>query len=206
MLVMGTAFTGLRMSMFVESGAGGDGPKLLLDSSAADWDITVNGTTGRISFLPIGGGATATTGSFKMDPDAVENLLQVGVNASDQVDVMGTLVITGTCTSEGADCASDFVFNPGYEVESIEDHAASMWENSYLPAVGPTPDNNGQGGKMVMNVFGKTTGMLNELEKAHIYIDQLNERLKAKASQVDALNERLARLEALVVHSERNDD
>ena len=80
-----------------------------------------------------------------------------------------------------------------------------MWENSYLPAIGPTPE----GKTISLNVQKRHFGVLNELEKAHIYIDQLNEnlkKLKDKASQVDELSERLARLEALVVTNERNDD
>jgi type I restriction-modification system DNA methylase subunit len=67
-----------------------------------------------------------------------------------------------------------------------------MWEKSHLPAVGPTPE----GQRIPLNLPGRLFGMLNELEKAHIYIDQLNERIKDKDSQMDDLRERLARLEA----------
>ena len=54
---------------------------------------------------------------------------------------------------------------------SIEEHAARMWENKYLPAVGPT-----RAGDQI-NVVHKLTGVLNELEHAHIYIQQLNDRI-----------------------------
>jgi hypothetical protein len=46
-----------------------------------------------------------------------------------------------------------------------------MWKNSFLPAVGPTVEG------APFNLTEKTGGILNELEKAHIYIEQLHERL-----------------------------
>jgi hypothetical protein len=56
--------------------------------------------------------------------------------------------------------------------------------------VGPTPE--GKGG---IDVFQKTTGILQELEKAHIYIDQLNQKLEAERAQ---WREELARLRNLL--------
>jgi hypothetical protein len=60
----------------------------------------------------------------------------------------------------------------------------------HLPGVGPTPE-----GKSSIRVFQKMTGMLIELEKAHIYIEQLNECLEEKDAEIRALEERLTRLE-----------
>jgi len=85
----------------------------------------------------------------------------------------GDLIITGSITTGGATCGGgcDDVFDEDYGLPSIEEHAAQMWELGHLPAVGPTaPD-------VPMNITEKTGNMLNELEKAHIYIEQLNERL-----------------------------
>ena len=67
-----------------------------------------------------------------------------------------------------------------------------MWANSYLPAVGATLPS------APMNVSEKTGGILNELEKAHIYIEQLNVRLKAKDDEIRQLADRLVRLEEAV--------
>ncbi|RFP86709.1 hypothetical protein DZK27_13875 [Rhodobacteraceae bacterium 63075] len=81
----------------------------------------------------------------------------------------GIITDIGTCTT-ASPC--DAVFDPEvYTVPSIEDHANAMWANKYLPAIGPT--RNGP-----TNVNAKLTGMINELEHAHIYIDQLNSRVK----------------------------
>jgi len=96
------------------------------------------------------------------------------------LDVDGNLTISGglITTGGGGDCTSanpcDAVFDPKiYSVPSIEDHAAEMWENGHLPAVGPTS------AAIPINMTQKMLRMLNELEHAHIYIDQLNERIKA---------------------------
>ena len=58
-----------------------------------------------------------------------------------------------------------------------------MWENGHLPAVGPTLP--GQ----PMNVSEKMGAVLNELEHAHIYIEELH-------AEQAAANARIARLEA----------
>jgi hypothetical protein len=100
----------------------------------------------------------------------------------------GDVTILGNCAdgngAGGGTDGCDFVFDPAYKLDSIEDHAATMWEKSHLPAVGPTPE----GQRIPLNLPGRLFGMLNELEKAHIYIDQLNERLKEKATDVERLS------------------
>ena len=84
------------------------------------------------------------------------------------------LTTAGLVTNTGGTCdpgPCDGVFEPDYEVESIEDHADYMWSNKHLWGVGPTPDDG------PINLTKTTTGLLHELEKAHIYIEQLNKRL-----------------------------
>jgi hypothetical protein len=109
----------------------------------------------------------------------------------------GSITIPGTITTGGScSVGCDRVFDPDFAVESIEEHAAVMWANRHLPGVGPTPENG------PFNLTEKTTGMLNELEKAHIYIDQLNQDLVARDAVIAQLAERLARLEAQVTDSE----
>jgi len=118
------------------------------------------------------------------------------------VNIAGNLTISGgNCSDDagGGGCTPDYVFKPGYELESIEEHAESMWANSHLPSVG-------KGSKDGSFEITKTTwGILEELEKAHIYIDQLNdqlrqktgeiEQLKAETGEIQELKDRLARLE-----------
>ena len=109
------------------------------------------------------------------------------------LDATGNLTILGQIITGGALCGGgcDRVFQPDYDLETIEEHAASMWRLGYLPAVGPTVEN----GK-AWNLTAKTGGLLNELEKAHIYIEQLSRELRQREARIDDLSERVARLEA----------
>lgn len=158
--------------------------ELLFATPANTWTIKQNGVTGRFTLASTLGGTTP----FKFDTDAQENLLRVGVlttvTAGDTVDVNGHLVVTGDILLSGTCTNCDAVLQPDWPLESIEDHASAMFENSFLPAVGPTPE-----GPVTINVFEKTTGMLQELEKAHIYIAQLNEKLTRIEAELAALKE-----------------
>jgi len=77
------------------------------------------------------------------------------------------------------------VFEPDFDLESIEEHAAAMWSAGFLPAIGSTVPNE------PINLTEKMGGVLNELEKAHIYIEQLHQELAQQKEQ-------LQRLEALL--------
>ena len=95
----------------------------------------------------------------------------------------GDLRILGTITSGGPTCSSgcDAVFNEDYDLPSIEDHAEAMFADRHLPAVGPTsPDED-------INLTEHMGNVLNELEKAHIYIAQLNEQNKALQTRLEKL-------------------
>lgn len=71
---------------------------------------------------------------------------------------------------------ADYVFEPGYEMESIEKHAGYMWQNKHLKAVPRTEtDENGQ---EMLEIGAHRRGILEELEKAHVYIQHLNTRIK----------------------------
>jgi hypothetical protein len=84
----------------------------------------------------------------------------------------GNLTIAGQITTTGScSIGCDRVFDPAYDLPTIREHAEAMMANKYLPAVGPTVE--GQ----PMNLSRTLEGVLNELEKAHIYITQLEERL-----------------------------
>lgn len=116
--------------------------------------------------------------------------LILGTNSTNVLEITPA----GTVLYKGAQVHPDYVFDPDFELESIEDHAAYMWENRHLPAVGPgryTED-----GRAVHELGESRAGMLEELEKAHIYIDELNGRLKEEERNNQALEERLAMLEA----------
>lgn len=113
--------------------------------------------------------------------DAVESQMQFGTSSIllagptvTGTDLWATISAAGIVT-RGPTCnpgPCDGVFDKSsYTVEPIEVHADYMWKNRHLLDVGPT------GPELPFNVTQKTAGILTELEKAHIYIEQLNRRL-----------------------------
>lgn len=126
----------------------------------------------------------------------------------------GNLILGGTCSDSnggggGAD-GCDGVFQSTYSLPSIEEHAEYMWEHKHLPAVGATPDEKA----IQFSVQNRHFAVLNELEKAHIYIEQLNEQLKQTKKEKDTeitalrrdnaeLASRLDRIESLLAESPR---
>ncbi|HYV03033.1 MAG TPA: hypothetical protein VFB82_00505, partial [Blastocatellia bacterium] len=119
---------------------------------------------------------------------------------------LGRLDVNGSIFQRGVQLFADYVFEPTHTLESIEEHSAFMWENKHLPAVGArTVDENGQ---EVVELGARMRGMLEEIEKAHIYIEQLNGRVAEKDAQLAKLEklnaeliERLTRIEALLPDS-----
>jgi hypothetical protein len=111
---------------------------------------------------------------------------QLELTKTGDLEVQGTLVTGGGGTCDPGPCDATFT---EYELESIEEHAAYMWENNHLWGVGPTPEG------APINISKKTTGILHELEKAHIYIEQLNSTVTSQQSLIDELTRRLEALE-----------
>lgn len=115
----------------------------------------------------------------------------------------GKLDVNGSIFQRGAVLHADYVFEPAYTIESIEEHSDFMWNNKHLPAVaGKTVDEHGQ---EVVEIGARMRGLLEELEKAHIYISTLNDRIGERDSQLAKLEqrnsdlaERLARIEAML--------
>ncbi len=60
-----------------------------------------------------------------------------------------------------------------------------MWREKHLPAVSARRVD--EEGREVVDIGARQRAMLEELEKAHVYIQQLNEKVKALDKQLDAL-------------------
>lgn len=160
------------------------------------YDSTLDGGNGGLAFR-----TNIGAGDFNTVPMV---LLRVSGNVGiGTTTPAGKLDVNGTIFQRGVSIHPDFVFEQGYELESIEDHAAYMWKNKHLRAVGA--GQNDDEGRAIIDLGSQTLGMLEELEKAHIYIEQLHTRLADAAKQNAKLEERLARVEAQVV-ADRNDE
>ena len=103
------------------------------------------------------------------------------------VSPQGKLDVNGSIYQRGSQLHADYVFEPGYTLESIDEHSEYMWQHKHLEAIPKTQVD--EEGKEIVEVGAHRKGIVEELEKAHIYIEQLHERIKA-------LEEKLVKLES----------
>ena len=166
----------------IESTTDGNLPQLTLIEPTRTWRFRV-ANNGTFTFND----GTAGTSPVQVLGAANSNLLIVGgtntvAADADRVTVNGELFIGASQVTP------DYVFEPDYALESIEEHAEYMWSRKHLPGVGGAVVS---GGRHQINVSAQQFGMLEELEKAHVYIEQLHVSLKAKEMQIDELTEGL---------------
>lgn len=94
----------------------------------------------------------------------------------------GKLDVNGSIVQRGVSLHADYVFEADYELESISEHADFMWNNKHLPALPKAAVD--EKGWEIVEVGSHRRGIVEELEKAHIYIEQLEKRLqKLEAAQ-----------------------
>lgn len=108
----------------------------------------------------------------------------------------GKLDVNGAIYQRGGVLHADCVFDADYALEPIEDHAKFMWSRKHLPGV-PKACVDADGWEIV-EIGSQRKGILEELEKAHIHIEQLHRRANEKDARIAELEPRLAALEALV--------
>ena len=95
--------------------------------------------------------------------------------------------MNGAIYQRGGVLHADYVYEPDYKLESIVEHADYMWKNKHLKAIPKSKlDEEGQ---EIIEIGAQRKGIVEELEKAHIYIEQLH-------AQIKGLEERLIKLEA----------
>ena len=156
-----------------------------LDDADVQWKLQLKDNTHRLSFQATS--ATGTRSPIKLDSEADHDLLKIGVNASDRIDITGSLYINSTVVTP------DYVFSPNYEIESIEEHALFMWKNKHLPGV--TKHTQNGDGATVIKVGERSQQLLLELEKAHVFIERLNAKLVKLQNEKSELKVALSNIE-----------
>ncbi|MFW2541210.1 hypothetical protein ACN2XU_01115 [Primorskyibacter sp. 2E107] len=109
--------------------------------------------------------------------------VQMALTRTGDMTLSGELFTAGSCA---AGC--DRVFDEDYPLPTIPEQAAMMRAQKHLPNVGPTAEEG------PFNITAMTGGMLNELEKAHLYIAQLHEEQTAMQTQIAELKAMVAEL------------
>ncbi len=198
-----------QRSMIITSagnvGIGGIAPsnqKLIVEATLNSGDnYAINGTAVGTASRNIGlyGWASSTdpnAENFGLWIDKGDAIFDgnVGIGTSSPA---GALDVNGTIYQRGGQIHADYVFEPDYDLETIEEHSSYMWTNKHLEGVPKrSVDDNGN---EIVEVGSQRKGILEELEKAHIYIEQLNNQIKDLNKQLvkySSLEERLFNLES----------
>lgn len=133
------------------------------------WILRANGTNGLFT-ITRGGGVSP----FRINANAAANTLDVLATG---VNIVGALTVNGVGVN-----VPDFVFDESYDLMSIAEQGRHMREERHLPAV--PREQLGEDGRPVVDVVAYQMGILEELEKAHLYIQQLHAELTELRSLV----------------------
>jgi len=99
----------------------------------------------------------------------------------------GKLDVNGAIYQRGSQLHADYVFGSNYTLESIDEHSEFMWQNKHLQAIPKAKTD--ENGNQIVEVGAHRKGVVEELEKAHIYIEQLHKRIKALEEKLRKLQE-----------------
>ncbi len=177
---------------FTNTGTAGGGFRFQMNGSTGtlNWrDLSTNNDV--VKIIQGGNANLLRVGSDGTGADAV-NTVSIGSTNSGQEAVLD---VRGSISVDGSSVHADYVFESDYDLASIEDQAAFMWQEKHLPSLPKAPE----GLQGPVNLVSHQMGILEELEKAHIYIGQLNDGLKQKDSRIDELTQRLEKLEQLLL-------
>ena len=170
----------------------------LTSTSIGATALRITGHDGTIWGIQSAGSGTGRTGHFEItDTGAniwitVENLTgNVGIGTTSP---QGKLDVNGTIYQRGSQIHADYVFGSDYELESIEEHSVFMWREKHLKAVPQArKDENGQD---IVEYGSHMKGILEELEKAHVYIDQLHTQMGVLINEIEDLKKEVERLKS----------
>lgn len=187
--------------------AGATGDKIQLFPSSAGARFGMGIQSGEMQFyVPSGGQHFSFNTGGDLQTSGVNELVRIqsGGNVGiGTTNPLGKLDVNGSIFQRGVQLFADYVFEPTYTLESIEEHADFMWNNKHLPAVGERKVD--EQGHEIVEIGARMRGLLEELEKAHIYISTLSERISRKDTEVEKLErqnaelaERLARIELML--------
>jgi len=115
----------------------------------------------------------------------------------DEDIITGTPIFTiqgpsnnGRILHRGVQIHADYVFEPDYQLESLEEHTAFMMKEKHLSAV-PKPQKDEHTGQDIVEYGSLLRGLLEELEKAHIYIARVSDVVKEQQKAISELSAQL---------------
>ncbi len=170
-----------------------------IDSSQSKIDkavIRYHGSSESLEFYNYGSGDTIFHNKYGSGDTIIETN-GLGINT---YSPKGTLDVNGSIYQRGTLLHAKRALGKDTSLESIAEHAENMWREQRLPAV-PAPEIL-EDGREAVELGEQRRGMLEELEKAHIYIQQLHQHYQALQQKLEQQNkmlqQRIEKLEAKV--------
>ncbi|UCG26950.1 MAG: hypothetical protein JSV24_08205 [Bacteroidales bacterium] len=177
---------------FVGAGAGSGSVNMLGSGNVCLGYRAGNGKSGD-NKLYIANNSTTTLIYGEFDNDLLVFNAMVGIGTTSP---QGSLDVNGSIYQRGGVLHADYVFEDVYELESIEEHSEFMWLNKHLRAVPKAMKD--KDGNDIVEWGARSRGILEELEKAHVYIDQLNSALKEQQKMIENQQQEIVELKDLV--------
>jgi hypothetical protein len=179
-------------SILLTRASGGAGLRVLEDFAAGGFmkfQVT-DGAAAWNTFLRVDEGAIDASRKIVLAEDGGN----VGIGTTNP---QGKLDVNGTIYQRGGQLHADYVFESDYDLESIREHADFMWKNRHLKAV--PKQKTDKNGLEIIEVGSHRKGMLEELEKAHIYISQLEGELRHQNEELIAMKDRQSAIEDMLL-------
>ncbi len=162
-------------------------------NAGVKWEIKAHQNTGRLTFKDLNGSTTP----LKFDPAANENLFRLGIVDASTVDVNGNFVvngnvtISGNCTEVDGACA-DFVFEPDYDLRSLDDLENFIVKNKHLPDI-PSADDMQSNGLNLATMSGR---LLQKIEELTLYTLQQQKEMASLSEETVMLQQKLQAFES----------
>ncbi|WP_460400663.1 hypothetical protein [Actinophytocola sediminis] len=96
---------------------------------------------------------------------------------------------TGAIVHRTTQIHADYVFEPDYPLESIEEHAEAMMSERRLRGIPRRQQD--ESGQPLVDYGSFMRGLLEELEKAHLYIAKLSGQLTGQQAELSRLSARV---------------
>ena len=154
----------------------------------------IGGSNGQLIYNN-NGVAAGTDISVRVDE---KNNINLGIGSLEDenasVVLYGALNVVGAFFHRGELILQKSLFEPNYQLESIKEHAEFMRQNKYLKGIPNAKID--ENGNEIVEVGAHRKGVVEELEKAHIYIEQLHKRLEAQENQLASLRQQMEEFNA----------